>query len=118
MRSKSVACFEFVSARGNERWPTLISGGAGYRNQSWINGNNAREFALAVYAIAVVDTNSNSSTNAFSGPDGIALHRFSPLSNGVNADGANPAAGVALVNGVLCGTTLNGGPNGAGTAFI
>lgn len=93
------------------------SGGAGYRNQSWINGNNAREFALAVYAIAVVDTNSNSSTNAFSGPDGIALHRFSPLSNGVNADGANPAAGVALVNGVLCGTTLNGGPNGAGTAF-
>ena len=56
-------------------------------------------------------------TNSFVGPDGIALHRFSPLNNGVNADGANPAAGLALVNGVLCGTTLNGGANGAGTAF-
>jgi glucuronoarabinoxylan endo-1,4-beta-xylanase len=26
------------------------SGGAAYRNQSWINGNNARDFALALYA--------------------------------------------------------------------
>jgi glucuronoarabinoxylan endo-1,4-beta-xylanase len=26
------------------------SGGAAYRNQSWINGNNARDFSLAVYA--------------------------------------------------------------------
>ncbi len=57
------------------------------------------------------------STNTFNGPDGIALHRFSPLSNGLNSDGANPAAGVALLNGVLCGTTFNGGANGAGTAF-
>ncbi len=27
------------------------SGGAAYRNQSWINGNNARDFALAVYGV-------------------------------------------------------------------
>lgn len=26
------------------------SGGAGYRDRAWINGNNARDFALAVYA--------------------------------------------------------------------
>lgn len=56
-------------------------------------------------------------TNVFVGPDGIALHRFSPLNTGINADGANPLAGLALLNGVLCGTTLNGGANGAGTAF-
>lgn len=35
------------------QWQRTISdtyaGGAAYRNQTWINGNNAREFALAVY---------------------------------------------------------------------
>jgi uncharacterized repeat protein (TIGR03803 family) len=60
---------------------------------------------------------SNPNTNVFVGPDGLALHRFSPLVNGSNAEGANPAAGLAVVNGVLTGTTLNGGANGAGTAF-
>ncbi len=56
-------------------------------------------------------------TNVFPGPDGAALHRFSPLDAGINADGANPAAGLALSGGVLVGTTLNGGSQGAGTAF-
>ena len=56
-------------------------------------------------------------TNTFSGPDGIALHRFNPLNNGLNLDGANPAAGLTLLGNVLCGTTLNGGVQGAGTAF-
>jgi len=46
-----------------------------------------------------------------------ALHRFSPLTDGLNSDGANPAASLALSGGVLVGTTLNGGPQGAGTAF-
>jgi uncharacterized repeat protein (TIGR03803 family) len=45
------------------------------------------------------------------------LHRFNPLVSGLNVDGANPAAGLALVGGVLCGTTLNGGLQGDGTAF-
>ena len=31
----------------------------------------------------------------FARPDGMALHRFSPLVNDLNADGANPAAGFA-----------------------
>jgi uncharacterized repeat protein (TIGR03803 family) len=31
--------------------------------------------------------------------------------------GANPAAGLAVSGGVLCGTTLNGGAQGAGTLF-
>lgn len=56
-------------------------------------------------------------TNTFAGPDGIALHRFNPLSNGLNLDGANPACSLSLVGDVLCGTTLNGGVNGAGTLF-
>ena len=62
-------------------------------------------------------TNSISNTNLFIGPDGIAFHRFSALANGLNLDGANPAAGLVLSGGVLCGTTLNGGTQGAGTAF-
>jgi uncharacterized repeat protein (TIGR03803 family) len=56
-------------------------------------------------------------TNYFPGPDGMALHRFNPLNNALNLDGANPAAGLVLSGGVLCGTTLNGGLQGAGTAF-
>jgi uncharacterized repeat protein (TIGR03803 family) len=56
-------------------------------------------------------------SNPFAGPDGIAFHRFSPLNNGVNADGANPVAGLVFSGGVFCGTTLNGGLQAAGTAF-
>src|SRR5208282_3051227 len=56
-------------------------------------------------------------TNYFPGPDGMAIHRFNPLYQNLNLDGANPAAGLTLSSGVLCGTTLNGGLQGAGTAF-
>ena len=91
------------------------SGGAAYRNRSWINGNNAREFALAVYANVIAST--NVTTNTFSGPNGIVFHTFTAPGNGINQDGANPGAGLALSGGVLCGTTLNGGAQGAGTAF-
>ena len=56
-------------------------------------------------------------TNSFTGPDGMALHRFNPLSSGLNLDGAHPVAGLVLFSNVLCGTTLNGGVQGAGTAF-
>jgi len=56
-------------------------------------------------------------TNYFPGPDGMAIHRFNPLYNGLNLDGANPATGLILLDGVLCGTTLNGGSQGYGTAF-
>lgn len=47
----------------------------------------------------------------------IVLHSFSALNNGTNQDGAYPAAGLVLSGGVLCGTTANGGSQGAGTAF-
>jgi uncharacterized repeat protein (TIGR03803 family) len=60
---------------------------------------------------------SNLNTNIFSGPDGVTIHRFSAVSHGLNLDGANPAAGLSLINGVLYGTTLNGGALGSGTAF-
>ena len=90
------------------------SGGAAYRNRSWINGSNARDFALAVYATAV---NTNTTTNTPWVPTGIVFYAFTTPSSGVNQDGANPAAGLALSGGVLCGTTLNGGSQGAGTAF-
>jgi uncharacterized repeat protein (TIGR03803 family) len=56
-------------------------------------------------------------TNHFPGPDGMALHRFNPLNDGLNLDGANPASGLVWSGGLLCGTTLNGGLQGAGTAF-
>lgn len=56
-------------------------------------------------------------TNVFVGPNGIALHRFSPIINGINADGAYPLSGLSLINGGLCGTTLIGGTNGGGTIF-
>ena len=90
------------------------------------NGLAFDQFAFGTLGVSFAVSNLDSGTlpaapppltNSFVGPDGIALHRFSPLNDGVNADGANPAAGLALVNGVLCGTTLNGGAQGAGTAF-
>ena len=56
-------------------------------------------------------------TNYFPGPDGMAIHRFNPLYQNLNLDGANPAAGLVLSGDVLCGTTLNGGLQGAGAAF-
>jgi uncharacterized repeat protein (TIGR03803 family) len=87
------------------------SGGAAYRNQAWINGSNARDFALAVYTSPIP------STNNWPMPSGIIFHSFSTLNSGINQDGANPAAGLVLSGGVLCGTTANGGSQGAGTAF-
>ena len=92
------------------------SGGAAYRNRSWINGINAREFALAVYATAAGTTNV-ANTNAPWVPTGVVFYAFTSPNNGANLDGANPAAGLTLSGGVLCGTTLNGGAQGAGVAF-
>jgi uncharacterized repeat protein (TIGR03803 family) len=51
------------------------------------------------------------------GANGLTLHGFSAPSNGTNQEGADPAAGLVLFAGVLCGTTLNGGLDGAGTEF-
>lgn len=45
------------------------------------------------------------------GADYSTLHSFS------GSDGANPYAGIVLANGVLYGTTLNGGNAGKGTVF-
>jgi uncharacterized repeat protein (TIGR03803 family) len=89
------------------------------------NGLDMDKFAFGTwgtsFTVSNLDTGTvpppSSLTNTFSGPDGIALHRFNPLNNGLNLDGANPAAGLVLSGGVLCGTTLNGGVQGAGTAF-
>ena len=47
----------------------------------------------------------------------IVQHIFSRPVGGLNPDGANPAAGLVLSGGLLCGTTFNGGLQGAGTAF-
>jgi uncharacterized repeat protein (TIGR03803 family) len=48
---------------------------------------------------------------------GGVYHGFTAPINGINQDGANPAAGLAAFGGLLYGTTLNGGSQGAGTAF-
>lgn len=90
------------------------AGGAAYRNQGWINGSNARDFALAVYANASTSSNTPPPPT---GPNGIVFHAFSQPDNGINQDGANPGAGLVLLGGLLCGTTINGGSHGAGTAF-
>jgi uncharacterized repeat protein (TIGR03803 family) len=50
-------------------------------------------------------------------PYGIVQHIFTRPINGINPAGANPAAGLVFSGGVLCGTTLNGGLQGAGTTF-
>lgn len=93
------------------------SGGAAYRNRSWINGNgNLRAFSLAVYATVLANTNT-ASTNSPGAPNGILFHAFTAPVSGINQDGANPAAGLVLAGGVLLGTTLNGGSKGAGAAF-
>jgi uncharacterized repeat protein (TIGR03803 family) len=47
----------------------------------------------------------------------IIYHVFTQPISGTNTDGANPAAGLVSSLGVLCGTTVNGGTQGAGTAF-
>ena len=80
-------------------------------------GTSGTSFTVSNLDTATLPPTSNLNTNLFIGPDGIALHRFSALIDGLNLDGANPAAGLALSGGVLCGTTLNGGAQGAGTAF-
>ena len=87
------------------------------------NGLDMDKFAFVTagtaFTVANLDNgvSNGSPTNKFTGPDGIAFHRFSPLVNGINADGANPATALVLSDGVLLGTTLNGGSQGAGTAF-
>ena len=90
------------------------------------NGLDLDKFAFGTvgtaFTVSNLDTGtipppSNINTNPFVGPDGITFHRFSALVGGLNQDGANPAAGLALSGGVLCGTTLNGGSQSAGTAF-
>ena len=64
-------------------WQRTISdtyaGGAAYRNQSWINGNNAREFALAVYGSVVADPNAPPATN-------VTLVKFEAESGALGAD--------------------------------
>jgi hypothetical protein len=91
------------------------AGGAAYRDRNWINGNgNQQAFSLAVYATALENTNTINTTNS---PNGIIFYAFSPPINGINQDGANLAADLALDGDLLCGTALNGGSQGNGTAF-
>ncbi|HET7624324.1 MAG TPA: choice-of-anchor tandem repeat GloVer-containing protein, partial [Verrucomicrobiae bacterium] len=82
----------------------------------FVFGSAGTEFTVADLDSGILH-NPVINTNTFPGPDGIAFHRFSAMSNGLNLDGANPAAGLTLINGVLCGTTLNGGTQGNGVAF-
>ncbi len=56
------------------------------------------------------------STNTFSGPFGIAIHRFDEPYETLNLDGANPV-GLAAFGDGLCGITFNGGMQGDGALF-
>jgi uncharacterized repeat protein (TIGR03803 family) len=89
------------------------------------NGLDMDKFAFGAlgtaFTVSNLDTGTDpvviNLTNAFTGPDGMALHRFNPLAGGLNLDGANPAAGLVFFGGLLWGTTPNGGVQGAGTVF-
>ena len=90
------------------------------------NGLDIDKFAFGTvgtpFTVSNLDTGTlpaptNPNTNMFFGPDGIAIHRFSSVSNGLNLDGANPGAGLIFLDNVLVGTALNGGVQGNGTVF-
>ena len=53
------------------------------------------------------------------GSNYTVLHHFAPLDalTAANADGATPCGGLVISNGVIYGTTLDGGAGGKGTAF-
>ncbi len=51
------------------------SGGAAYRNQSWINGNSARDFSLAIYATNTSMTVSNPPLSGVSAVDWNNVHQ-------------------------------------------
>lgn len=52
-----------------------------------------------------------------SGAGLAVLKTFSATPNGINSDGAEPDGTLVLTNGVLYGTTVNGGSQGQGTVF-
>jgi uncharacterized repeat protein (TIGR03803 family) len=113
------APINFTVTAGNLTQTFQIGGREdGFDIDKFVFGTAGTSFAVSNLDNGTVPPPPPPMTNVFVGPDGMAFHRFSPLNNGVNADGANPAAGVVLSGGVLCGTTLNGGLQGAGTAFF
>ena len=108
----------YTVAAGNLTQTFQIGGREdGFDIDKFVFGTTGTSFAVSNLDNGTVPPPPPPITNYFNGPDGIAFHRFSPVANGINADGANPAAGLVVVGGALCGTTLNGGLRGAGTAF-
>lgn len=86
----------------------------GELKRAWTTISGLRTFTHTFMAIVV---GFYVSIYSASGRDEVVLHSFTPLTNGINSDGANPTAGLVLAGGVLYGTTLNGGLQGSGTAF-
>lgn len=83
-------------------WQRTISdtyaGGAAYRNRSWINGNNAREFALAVYGTPLSTNATLVKVEAESGAlgaDWAASNSVSPAYITITTDGAGTGPGNA-----------------------
>jgi uncharacterized repeat protein (TIGR03803 family) len=113
------APINFTVPSGNLTQPFQIGGREdGFDIDKFAFGTTGTSFAVSNLDNGTIPPPPPPLTNIFIGPDGFAFHRFSPLSNGINADGANPAAGLVFSSGVICGTTLNGGLQGAGTAFF
>jgi uncharacterized repeat protein (TIGR03803 family) len=90
--------------------------GTSYINTGLANGTTYYYVVSALNAGGEGANSSQASAMPTTLPSGV-YYGFTAPSNGVNSDGANPAAGLALSGGVLVGTTLNGGSSGAGTAF-
>ena len=56
-------------------------------------------------------------TEVYEGPDGVAVHRFDEPYKATNDEGAQPASGLVLQDGLLWGLSQGGGLQGAGTVF-
>ena len=114
----SEAPITFIVTAGNLTQTFQIGGREnGLELDKFAFGTAGTAFTVSNLDTGTLPSPSNINTNLFVGPDGIAFHRFSAVPDGLNLDGANPAAGLLLSGGVLCGTTLNGGPQNGGTAF-
>jgi uncharacterized repeat protein (TIGR03803 family) len=96
---------ELTNSDGSEPYAGLVMSGDVFYGTTFAGGTNGYG---TVYRVNL------------DGTDFTNLHTFANLSfypGGINSDGANPHASLALSGGVLFGTASEGGSNGYGSVF-
>ncbi len=105
--------FELAGSGGPISWLRGITdsyaGGAAYRNRSWINGSNARDFALAVYGTATATPPTSSTINA------AVTHQ---VVDGFGAGTAFLDAGITRLTDAQMDALYGTGPNQMGLTLI